>query len=275
LSRFEGEVRTLRLRAEPISAGAERSADSAKAQQRIRTLFELLGDLREERCLLLTDTAASAVLHGRLRGAGGSWQWADLNSASAGELSEAVGEPVVAASTNQLPFADSSLERVVLMDVHADAAALIELSMETARILRPHGVAILHAPVAPTPRSVSVLRHLVGRAPVTPNGSSAPLLLPDAAESIFAAAGLRPLVRSEYSGLFTELAQVGFELTASRNTRAERHHEPGPGNARPEGHVSVRTRRFAASVLHGISALDRVSTTGRGYAVAIAAMKIA
>jgi hypothetical protein len=241
---------------------------SVKRRQQVATLVELLGSLEEERCLLLTQGAAGAELHEQLRSIGGRWSWAELDPESAARMESVLGEPVALAEPQRLPYSDAAFDRIVVATAGMRRARLAALALEVARTLSRYGVAIVNAPAPESAAAVAAIRRWLGRRLGRRRPHVSDYSLEDL-ERALVVAGLQPLVFTEYSRVFTELAEVGFELASAEDPAAEHHFRSNGGGAPGSG----RIRRLALPVLRAISALDVLAAHRPGHAVAIAAMK--
>jgi hypothetical protein len=247
----------------------ERFEFGVKGGRQIDALLELLGPLHDEHCICLTHGTASAAIHASLRLAGGHWLWAELDAGGVTEQQQ-LGDPIVRIRPEQLPFADATFDRAVMVDANVSEARLHELSAELMRILRPHGVAIVHVSTAAA-RPVAALRAWLRGAGEALNGAGVGHAV-DRLERSLADAGLNPLVRVDYGGTFTELAELGFEL-AARSVPPTTEPNGGRHGANDSRTLRKRIPRLAYPILRAVSALDSLAPRRAGYAAAIGAMK--
>jgi hypothetical protein len=255
----------------PAAAALEGRASlelSVKRRQQVGTLVELLGSLEEERCLLLTQGSAGAALHAQLRSIGGRWSWAELDAEAAERMESVLGESVALAEPQRLPYGDAVFDRIVVATAGMGSAGLAALAREMARTLTRFGVAIVNAPAPESAAAVAAIRRWLAHRGGRHRAHASDYSLEEL-ERALVAAGLQPLVFTEYSRVFTELAEVGYELAAVDEALGDRPLHGRRNRATANG----RIRRIALPFLRAISALDVLAARRPGHAVAIAAMK--
>jgi SAM-dependent methyltransferase len=253
---------------------------SLKKQQKMRLILDLLGPLQNERCLLLTNGDNNGAMNHVLRQAGGRWGWAEMEERSIPAMVALLGEPVLHATPERLPFDTTAFDRVVVIDTHEHLPDVRPLNQEIARILAPGGLAIVTTPSAGSWYPVALLKRAAGMHPAAyghvVQGYSA-----DDLEQMLAGVGLQAERRGAYSRFFTELAEFGINFGYVKVLSRRKH---GPrvetGTIAPSSAEQLRaverTYRLYSRIypfVRAFSSLDALVPGRGGYAVAVAARK--
>jgi SAM-dependent methyltransferase len=253
---------------------------SLKKQQKIKLLLELLGPLDRRRCLLVTNGDNNGAMNLVLREAGGHWTWAEMEEHGISAMVGLLGEPVVHANPQRLPFPNATFDRVVVIDVHEHLSSVSGLNQEIGRVLASGGLAVVTTPNGAGWLPVAVLKRLCGMHPqhyghVVQGYTAAEL------ERMLREVDLTPERRGAYSRFFTELAEFainfGYVKILARRAQGPRV-ETGtiaPSSA-DQLRAVERTYRMYAMIypfVRAFSSLDALVPGRGGYAVAVTARK--
>jgi SAM-dependent methyltransferase len=252
---------------------------SLKKRQKVTLLLDLLGPLEGMRCLLLTCGDNNGAMNHHFRASGGLWKWSDVEEAGIAAMAAFLHEPVEHASPDELPFADGSFDRVVVIDVHEHLEDVDALNREIARVLDSGGLAVVTTPNGNPRLPVARLKRVIGMSPSeyghVVQGYDVPEL-----ESMLAAQGLRPVRTGAYSRFFTEIAElaINFAYVKILSRKSQDVIPKGtiaPGSAEQLRRVEKSYRMYSRvyPVLKGFSLLDGLIPGSGGYAVAVAARK--
>ncbi len=239
----------------------------------------MAGALGRERCLLLTCGDNPGALNHHLRAAGGEWSWAEMEGDRIPGMEALLGDPVLEARPERLPFEDASFDRVVVIDVHEHlpAGELGALNREIARVLVAGGVALLTTPSGDERLPLARVKRWVGMTPEV-YGHQVQGYTWEELERMAREVGLEPKARGAYSRFFTEAIELAINVAYVKAFR--KGLGPGGGEIAPAseadlGRVGVAYRLYSAvyPLLHLISRLDRLIPGRGGYAVVVAARK--
>jgi SAM-dependent methyltransferase len=253
---------------------------SLKKQQKMKLLLELLGPVDGLRCLLVTNGDNNGAMNLVLRDAGGQWTWAEMEERGISAMAALLGEPVLHASPQRLPFDDGAFDRIVVIDVHEHLSSVTQLNQEIGRVLAPGGLAVVTTPNGTGWLPVAVLKRLCGMHPrnyghVVQGYTVAEL------ERMLREVGLSPERRGAYSRFFTELAELainfGYVKVLPRLKRGPRIDSGTIAPASADQLRAVeRTYRMYALIypfVRSFSSLDALVPGRGGYAVAVTARK--
>ncbi|MFN2432372.1 MAG: class I SAM-dependent methyltransferase [Gemmatimonadota bacterium] len=129
-------------------------------QAKLREVLLLLGPTDGLDCLDLGSD--NGVISFLLRRRGGRWWSADLAEKSVAAIQELVGERVVRVDGASLPFADASLDAVLVLDMLEHVRTDRELLADVARVLRPGGAAVVNVPHSRRLEPLRPLRERLG-----------------------------------------------------------------------------------------------------------------
>ncbi len=253
---------------------------SLKKQQKLHLLLDLLGPLRTERCLLVTNGDNNGALNYHFRAHGGAWEWVELEEENVEELAAFLGEPVRHATLDAFPFDDGRFDRIVVIDAHEHLTDVEPLNRELARVLRPGGVLILTTPNGNPWLPVAVLKRVVGMGPAA-YGHVVQGYRVSELESMSRTVGLEPVARGGYARFFTELAELainfGYVKILSKRRRGPKVSE---GTIAPTSKAQLdaveKTYRLYSLIyplIRTFAAFDAIVPGRGGYAVAVAARK--
>jgi len=246
---------------------------SLKKQLKLQALFQVLGDVTGQRCLLMTYGDNNGAMNYRFRDHGGSWIWGDLSSENLHEIAELLGEPVLQLPENRLPFPDGTFDCVVVLDVLEHLPDDQSLLGEVRRVLRPGGRAIVTVPNGDPGLLANRLRWRIGMTPDVYGHTRAGYTLAELSDAV-ERAGLRPGQRSGYSRLFTELVEMAvnfayvFVLSRKRKAQAGQIAPTSSGDLKRHG-ASYRLYTTVFPAMRALSSLDRLLPADANYAVIV------
>jgi SAM-dependent methyltransferase len=251
-----------------------------KKQQKVQLLLRMLGPLSTERCLLLTSGDNNGAMNHVFRVAGGRWTWAEIEQRSIPAMEELLREPVHQAAADALPFAESSFDRIVVIDVHEHVHDVDPLNRELARVLAPDGLLIVTVPNGNRRLPIAALKRLIGMGP-DEYGHVVQGYQWHELEDMLRLVGLLPVARGAYARFFTELAELALNFAYvkvfSRRQRGPKVPKGtiAPGSADQLRAVQKSYRMYAIiyPLIKVFSSLDAVVPGRGGYAVAVAGRK--
>ena len=206
-----------------------------KKRLRLKVLKRLLQPISgEEQCLLLTCGDNNGAMNYFLRELGGRWSWADLEDTSIPEMSELLGEPVVHATEDNLPFDDASFDRIVVIDVHEHVDDPSIVTRELVRILKPDAQLIITTPDGDETRLAVRIKSMVGMS-VETYGHTRVGLTSRQIEELMIAAGVRPVATTSFSRFFTEMLELSINFMYVKVLRKDDR------ASQPEKHAAVGT----------------------------------
>lgn len=253
---------------------------SLKKRQKLAMLRELLGPLHDEPCLLITNGDNPGSLNYHLQKVGGRWTWCELEASGIPDMERFLGEAVQHGKADDLPFADASFARVVVVDVHEHLDKPDALDREIARVVAPGGLAVVTTPNGDEGLPVARLKRLLGMNPAA-YGHVVQGFRTEELEERMRAVGLVPERRGAYSRFFTEFVELainfGYVKVLGRRKGAARpaSGEIAPRNAAQLGSVggAFRIYRRIFPLIRAFSSLDALVPGSGGYAVGIAARR--
>lgn len=194
-----------------------------KKRLRLKALKKLLLPIEpHERCLLLTCGDNNGAMNYFLRELGGRWSWADLEDTSIVEMSVLLGEPVLHAAEDAIPFADAEFDRVVVIDVHEHVDEPRIVSSELARIVRPGGRLIVTTPNGDESKLAVRIKSLVGMSKEAYGHKRVGLTAPEI-EALMFGSGVKPRTRLWFSGFFTEILELSINFIYVKVLRKDDH----------------------------------------------------
>jgi SAM-dependent methyltransferase len=197
---------------EPRSWQLDMFRKGLKKRQRLGVLTSLLAPIPEgDRCLLLTCGDNNGAMNYFLRKLGGRWSWADLEDTSIAEMSELLGEPVVFAKEDNLPFEDAAFDRIVVIDVHEHVDDPGIVTRELVRILKPGAQLVVTTPNGDESKLAVRIKSLVGMS-VDVYGHKRVGLTSAEIEALMSAAGVEPVRTRSFSRFFTEMLELSINF---------------------------------------------------------------
>lgn len=254
---------------------------SLKKQQKLQALLRVMGNLKDQRCLLITCGDNNGALNWHFKQKGGVWDWADAEQESVAQISEVTGDPVVKMDKDNpaLPFEDEFFDVVMTIDVHEHLRNPEKINKELARLTKPGGRVIVTTPNGDERKLAVRIKHLIGMRPEDYGhfvvGYDAPQL-----EAQLFEAGLKPYLRASYARFFTEILELGINFVYVKilSRRSKARVEKGqiaPQNIDQVKSVEKTIKLYSVlyPVLKALSKLDILDRSPRGYAVIVAARK--
>ena len=245
---------------------------SLKKQLKLRALFDVLGDVSGQRCLLITNGDNNGAMNWHFRARGGAWVWGDLAGENLREMAELLGEPVLRLPEDRLPFPDGQFDCVVLLDVLEHLSEDQTLLREVRRALRPGGRAVVTVPNGDPRLLANRLRRRIGMTPEVYGHTRAGYTLAELSEAV-ERAGFRAARQGGYSRLFTELVEMAIN-TSYVFVLARKRAAPGQiaptssGDMKRHG-AAYQLYSAAFPVLRTLSSLDRLLPGEANYAVIV------
>jgi SAM-dependent methyltransferase len=256
-----------------------------KKRLRLAALEKLLLPIAaDERCLLLTCGDNNGAMNYFLRELGGRWSWADLEQTSIGEMSALLGDPVVHATEDRLPFGDASFDRIVVIDVHEHVDDPRIVTRELVRILKPGARLIITTPNGDERKLAVRIKTMVGMS-IDAYGHKRIGLTSREIEDLMRAHGVRPLAKLSFSRFFTEMLELSINLLYVKVLRKDDrrkdtlrsgeghddHAEIAPATSEQLRKVNTSYRIYSAifPIYWLLSQLDHLLFFTEGYCVVV------
>ena len=263
-----------------------------KKRLRLKALKKLLKPIApEERCLLLTCGDNNGAMNYFLRELGGQWSWADLEDHSIAEMSAMLGEPVVHAAENAIPFADSAFDRIVVIDVHEHVDDPRIVNTELARILKPGAQMIITTPNGNEKKLAVRIKNLIGMSKEA-YGHKRIGLTADEIEALMLGNGVQPRNTMWFSYFFTEMLELTINFMYVKVLRKDDHGQGGHTHAHDHGDdhghaeiapataeqlrkvkTSYRIYSLIFPIYWALSQLDHLVPFKEGYCVVVEGMR--
>jgi SAM-dependent methyltransferase len=252
---------------------------SLKKKMKVRALKKFLGGETGRKCLLLTCGDNNGAINYHLGRLGGDWAWAEFENEARGGMEELLGAPVhlLDKTTCRLPFAASSFDLLVCIDVHEHLQHPALLAAESFRVLKPGGRAVVTTPNGNERKLVVRLKRWSGMNNLEYGHVRTGFDIPDL-EELLTASGLRPVRSGSYAKFFTEFLELLLNWAYVKVLDRKRH-SPGKGIA-PSSleklkavKKSYRLYAFLYPFFWLFSRLDGLLFFSRGYAVIVEAGK--
>lgn len=237
-----------------------------KKRQRLEVLTSLLAPVPDrDRCLLLTCGDNNGAMNYFLRKLGGRWSWADLEDTSIAEMSQLLGEPVVHAAEDHLPFEDATFDRIVVIDVHEHVDDPAIVTRELVRVLKPGAQLIVTTPNGDERKLAVRIKSLVGMS-VDVYGHKRVGLTSAEIEALMAAAGVEPVRTRSFSRFFTEMLELTINFLYVKVLRKQDSGQVP--SARPEQHAGLHEHADHAEIAPATAdQLRRVRKSYRVYSI--------
>jgi SAM-dependent methyltransferase len=253
---------------------------SLKKRQKVDLLMRLLGEPAGRSCLLVSGHDNNGAMNYQFRAAGGDWSWGQVYPEGIPEMSAFLNDPVAHVPIDQFPFASSSFDVVIIIDVHEHFANTSRLNAEIARVLRPGGTAIVTTPNGDTRLPVAALKRWIGMGPeqyghVVQGYRVAEL------QAMMRSVDLQPRDWGGYSRFFTELAELAINFGYVKVlSKKKKHPKVVQGTIAPTSRSELdavrkeyRMYSLIYPFMYVLSLFDRLIPGRSGYAVAVSATK--
>jgi SAM-dependent methyltransferase len=251
---------------------------SLKKQLKVEALLGVLGDVTDERCLLVTCGDNNGALNWHFRAHGGTWVWADVAGGHLDEMSQFLGEPVHHVKEDSLPWADGAFDQAVCIDVLEHLTEDKPFLAELYRVLRPDGRAVVTVPNGDPRLLANRIKWRVGMTPEVYGHQRAGYTVEELSAALIDA-GLQPTGQGGYSGLITEMIELainyGYVFVLSRKSKRDSlgHIAPSTvGELRTHG-LAYRAYSAVYPLMRLASSLDRPPKAGAYPAVIVEADK--
>ena len=254
---------------------------SLKKQQKLKALEQIIGDIPDQDCLLITCGDNNGAMNLHLKKMGGNWSWADAERDSIAQIHDVTGDDVAEMDKENpsLAFQDDSFDVIITIDVHEHLEKPDLVNQELARLIKPGGRVIVTTPNGDEEKLVTRIKKFVGMRPEDYGhyviGYDAPQL-----EAQLEQVNLTPYQDASYSRFFTEMLELAINFTYVKvlSKRSETKVEKGqiaPQNINQVKSVekTLKLYSFLYPILLVISKLDFLDRSTRGYAVIVAARK--
>jgi ubiquinone/menaquinone biosynthesis C-methylase UbiE len=254
---------------------------SLKKQQKLKTLLEMLGDVKEQTCLLITCGDNIGAMNWHFKQHGGNWNWADAEHDSITQINQMTGDPVAEMDKDNpaLPFADNSFDVVMTIDVHEHLQTPPSVNKELARLVKPGGRVIVTTPNGDAGKLAVRIKLLIGMRPEDYGHVVIGYDIPDL-EKQLQQVGLKPYANSSYARFFTEIMElvINFAYVKVLSKRSQAKVEKGqiaPQNIDQVKSVEKTIKMYSLiyPIFFLVSKLDFLDLSKRGYAVVVAARK--
>jgi SAM-dependent methyltransferase len=205
-----------------------------KKKQKMDLLLRLLGKpAPAERLLLLTNGDNNGAMNYVFRQQGGRWTWGEFEEAPIAEMAAFLGEPVVRASVERLPFDAGAFDTVVVIDVHEHLADPSDLNRELWRIIRPGGRIIVTTPNGDASKPAVRIKNLLGMTKETYGHVRDGYTIPEL-RAMMSAVGFQPYADGHYANFFTEMVELGINLAYVKVLNRKK-----PASAADRGHAAI------------------------------------
>jgi SAM-dependent methyltransferase len=254
---------------------------SLKKQQKLKALEQIIGDIPDQDCLLITCGDNNGAMNLHLKKMGGNWSWADAERDSIAQIHDVTGDDVAEMDKENpsLAFQDDSFDVIITIDVHEHLEKPDLVNQELARLIKPGGRVIVTTPNGDEEKLVTRIKKFVGMRPEEYGhyviGYDAPQL-----EAQLEQVNLTPYQDASYSRFFTEMLELAINFTYVKvlSKRSETKVEKGqiaPQNINQVKSVekTLKLYSFLYPILLVISKLDFLDRSPWGYAVIVAARK--
>jgi SAM-dependent methyltransferase len=252
-----------------------------KKKMRLKALKRHIGSIdSHQRCLLVTCGDNNGAMNYYLRDIGGRWSWADLETKSIPEMSELLGDPVLHASGEHLPFADEQFDCTVSIDVHEHLPDPQPFTRELKRVTRTGGKVVITVPNGDLTKLVTRLKHWVGMTMEKYGHYRVGLDVPEL-QALMESNGIRPLAVSTFSKFFTEMLELAinfaYVMVLSKKSKVKVEQgtiAPATQDQLKSVEKSYRMYAIIYPFFSLISKLDMLQFATRGYVVMVEGRKV-
>jgi 2-polyprenyl-3-methyl-5-hydroxy-6-metoxy-1,4-benzoquinol methylase len=229
-----------------------------KKRLRLKVLAKLLQPIAPgERCLLLTCGDNNGAMNHFLRELGGKWSWADLEDHSIAEMSALLGDPVVHATENAIPFSDAEFDRVVVIHVHEHVDDPRIVNAELVRILKPGAQMIITTPNGNEKKLAVRIKNLVGMSKEA-YGHTRIGLTADEIKGLMRGNGIHPRNTMWFSYFFTEMLELTINFMYVKVLRKDDRGQEAQEHDHGDAHVHAEIAPATAEQLRKVKTSYRI-----------------
>jgi SAM-dependent methyltransferase len=254
-----------------------------KKNLKLRLLQEHVGDVSNQRCLLVTCGDNNGALNHYFREGSGTWTWADIAEhgvEAIREMEELLGEQVHVVEPDSLPFPDEYFDCVVVIDVHEHLSNAEPFTAELFRIVARGGRAIVTVPNGDPKKPVTIIKDLVGMTKEKYGHMRIGYTLSQLS-TLMSRSGFVPCATGSYSKFFTEMLELVINfayvkmLSKKHKTVKVEEGTIAPSSGEQLNAISGSYGLYARvfPLIKAISKLDRLILFGTGYAVMVEARR--
>jgi SAM-dependent methyltransferase len=180
---------------------------SIKKKVKLASLKKHLANLKDEKCLLITNGNNTGALNYYLQKSGGEWIWAELDQMNIPEMEEFLKAPVLHIGETWFDLPASYFDRVVAVDVHEHLIDTEPFNKELIRVTRKGGKIVVTTPSNSDGRFITRIRNRIGMTKEV-YGHIREGYSIDELKTMFREVGIEPCAASDYSKLFTESLEL-------------------------------------------------------------------
>lgn len=251
---------------------------SLKKQLKLDALLDLIGDVTNQKCLLVTCGDNNGALNWYFRAHGGHWTWGDVTGENLTEMGKLLGEPVQHVVENGFSFSDDQFDCIVSIDVLEHLDDDQPFLREVRRVLRPGGKAVVTVPNGDPKLLANQIKWWVGMTPEVYGHTRAGYTVAELRDSL-EQAQFKPMDHGGYSRFFTEMMELiinfGYVFVLSRKKKSAEPGQIAPtssGELKTHG-AAYRLYSLAYPVMLLISKLDWLLPARANNAVIVVGLK--
>jgi SAM-dependent methyltransferase len=252
-----------------------------KKKLRLKAFKKYLGAMApDKKYFLVTCGDNNGAMNYYLRELGGEWCWADIEETSIAEMSDLLGEKVVKAEDNHIPFPDNYFDYTLSIDVHEHLEDPQAFSAELQRITKFQGQILITVPGGDKRKLVNVLKEKIGMTRETYSHTRDGYSIAEI-KSIMSKANIHPQRSSTFSRLFTELLELGINFLYVKVLARKSRATVNPGTIAPRTEDQLKSVEKSYRIYSLIypffwmfSQLDKLLFFTEGYVVIVEGQKI-
>jgi SAM-dependent methyltransferase len=180
-----------------------------KKKLRLTVLREILGQLDNRRCLLVTCGDNNGAINYQLRRLGGCWSWADCENKSIAEMCRLLGDEVKFVDSRQLPYPDEQFDCVVAIDVHEHLQDPETFTREITRVLKCGGRVVITVPSGDHRKIANRVKNAIGMTREKYGHVRDGFTIPEL-QSLMRLMDIEPRRAVTFSRFFTEMIELGI-----------------------------------------------------------------
>lgn len=179
-----------------------------KKKLRLKALTKHIGNLSKgQECLLVTCGDNNGAINYYLKSMGGRWSWADLEENGIAEMADLLGEPVLHARDNRLPFDDGRFDCVVSIDVHEHLIDPNPFTIELWRVAKAGGKVIVTVPNGDDSKPAVRLKRFVGMTNEVYGHYRTGFTIEEL-KKLLRVGNIQPIAEDSFSKFFTEMMEL-------------------------------------------------------------------